>query len=280
MFMEELPFLARSLTPGGAAIDSTAQSLLFSTAITLLLVLWYLPGIYAYSNAVVSNSFVRNLVKTLRMPLFGLVPLLAVVGFGGYLYSLPSYSEEWTAQIRVNADYNVRSGENSLQLLGNEYFRTVSVKSDSLNRQYDGRIHKDNLDIPFTAEWIDLTGEELIVRGETDTVKVSWLITSTRPWYRTTLRIQTDSLEIIDVFSEHAFNHRKNKVSFSWTGQPSKRIEFAADFIVHSGAKLMREVTGRYIDLPMKIEVDAELADVAYRTTVVYRDTLKLEERL
>jgi len=30
----------------------------------------------------------------------------------------------------------------------------------------------------------------------------------------------------------------------------------------------------------MRIEVDAELADVAYRTTVVYRDTLKLEEGL
>ena len=183
-------------------------------------------------------------------------------------------------RIRVNANYNVRSGENSLQLLGNEYFRNVSVKGDSFTRQYDVRIHKDDLAIPFTAEWIDLTGEELILRGEKDTVKVNWLITSTRPWYRTTLRIQTDSLEIIEVFSEHAFNHRKNQVSFSWIGQPSERIEFAADFIVHPGAKLMREVTGRYIGLPMRIEVDAELADVAYRTTVVYRDTLKLEEGL
>jgi len=277
MFMEELTFLSRSLTLGGAQVDSTAESLLFSTAITLLLVLWYLPGIYAYSYAVVSSSFVRNLLKTLRRPLLGLVILLAVVGFGGYLYSLPSYNEEWGAGIRVHANYNVRSGENSLQLLGNEYFRNVSVRGDSLTRQYDVRIHKDDLAIPFTAEWIDLTGEELILRGEKDTVKVNWLITSTRPWYRTTLRIETDSLEIIDLFSEHAFNHRKNQVSFSWIGQPSERIEFAADFIVHPGAKLMREVTGKYIGLPMRIEVDAELADVAYRTTVVYRDTLKLE---
>jgi len=120
MFMEELTFLSRSLTLGGAQVDSTAESLLFSTAITLLLVLWYLPGIYAYSYAVVSSSFVRNLLKTLRRPLLGLVILLAVVGFGGYLYSLPSYNEEWGAGIRVHANYNVRSGENSLQLLGNE----------------------------------------------------------------------------------------------------------------------------------------------------------------
>ncbi|MCH7678102.1 M28 family peptidase [candidate division KSB1 bacterium] len=278
MFMEELPFLARSLTQGGAGIDSTAESLLFSTAITLLLVLWYLPGIYAYSNAVVSSRFVRDLVKTLRRPLFGLMILLAAVGFGGYLYSLPSYNEEWTARIRVNADYNVRSGENRLQLLGNEYFRNVSVQGDSLTRQYDVRIHKDDLAIPFTAEWIDLTGEELIIRGEKDTVNVNWLLTSTQPWYLATLRIQTDSLEIIDVFSEHAFNHRKNQVSFSWTGQPSDTIRFAAEFTLARGANLIRTLTGRYTCMPIPIKVSAELADIAYRTTVVYRDTLLLGE--
>jgi len=276
MFMEELSFLARSLTVGGAGIDSFGKSLLFSVAITLVLVLWYLPGIYAFANAVVRNSFVRDLLKTLRRPLFGLVILLAVVGFGSYLYSLPSYNEEWTAGIRVNANYNVRSGENSLQLLGNEYFRNVSVKSDSLNRQYDVRIHKDDLHIPFKADWINVTGDELALGGEQDTVKVDWLLSSSRPWFRATLSIQADSLEINDVVSRHAFNRRNNEVSFTWRGLPADTIRVTAEFIVTPGAKLIRTVTGRYTEMPVPIEVNAELGDVAYRTTVVYQDTLTL----
>ncbi len=278
MFMEELTFLSRSLTAGGAAIDSFGESLLFSVAITLVLVLWYLAGIYAFANVVVSNSLVRDLLKTLRRPLFGLVILAAVLGFGGYLYSLPSYNEEWAAGIRVNAKYNVRSAENSLELLGNEYFRNVSVRGDSLDRQYDVRIHKDDLGLPFKADWVTVTGDEFAVNGERDTVKVNWQHRSTRPWYRATLRIQVDSLDISDVVSGHAFNHRDNEVSFTWRGQPADTIRVTGEFTITAGSKLIRTVTGRYSETPMPIAVSAELADVAYRTTVVYRDTLKLGE--
>ena len=115
-----------------------------------------------------------------------------------------------------------------------------------------------------------------MARGEKDTVNINWLLTSNHPWYRTILKIQVDTLEISDVHSDLIFNHQKDWLTFTWYADPPDTLPVATRFTMHPGAKLRREVSATFPEMPMPINVTAELADVRYRTTVTYRDTVDI----
>ena len=278
MFMETLPFVARSSIEGGFSIDSFFRAFTYSAVLTAILVLWYLPTVYLFAYTFVSVQPALKVIKLYRKPAMGMLILVAIFGYGSYLFSFPAYNEKWRATVRVDSEYEIRSGESKLLLKGNEYFRNVKVKADTLHRNYDARIHKDELPLSFTADWIRVSGTNSVLTGEKDTVVVNWQLSSKRLWYRTSVEIQVDTLEIGDISTNLAFRHQKDKLKFSWFAEPPDTLQVTARFTIHPGAKLIREITAVFPEMPIPIEVTAELANVRYRTTVTYHDTLKLSQ--
>lgn len=275
MFMEVFTFLARNSIASGFGIDSFITAVLYSAALTAILVIWYLPTIYFYGYILVAAKPFLHAFKRLRHPAFGLLVLFGIFGYGGYLYSFPAYNEMWRASIRLEADYDLRSGESSIKISGNEYFRNVTVKADSFQRTYDERIHTDDLPIAFTADWLQVSGREMLNPGPTDTLRVDWLIMSDRPAYRTTVRIFADSLKPLPISANWGFSKRDDHVLFTWFAEPPDTLRLQATFAMQPGAKLIREIECLYTEAPVPLTITAELADVFYRTTITVRDTIE-----
>ncbi|MFQ5651172.1 MAG: M28 family peptidase [bacterium] len=274
MFMEVFPFLAHNFSLIGFGIDSSVKAFLYSATITALLVIWYLPSIYFYSYLLVSIKPLQTILQRLRNPVVGTGLLLAIFGYGGYLYSFPAYTEMWRARISVNADYDMQSGESELKLVGNEYFRNVTVTTDSLNRHYDDKIHHDDLPIAFQANWMTVAGTETLRVGQDNTVDIDWLIASSKPWLRAQVTIQADTLGVQEVSSELGFTHKDEQARFTWYSEPPDSLQLKANLTLTPGARLIREIKATYAEMPVAIEVTADLAEVRYRTSVVRRDTL------
>ena len=276
MFMEVFQFIARGSAYMGFAIDNFPQALLYSAVLTAIIVIWYIPMLFSWSYIIAALNAVKSVFKYSRKPVFGIIALLVMIGYSSYLFTLPAYDELWRPSVQVNAEYTMNEDKNKLRLAGNEYFHDVTVVSDTLNQNYSGGTHREELPITFTADWINLSGSETVAHGDKDTVNVDWLICSDHPWYRITLTVQVDTLDIYDVHSDLNFNHRKDKVIFYWYTEQSESLQVAARFTVEPGAMLIRRVSTRYYEMPVPIDVSCELANVRYRTTVMQTDTLDL----
>jgi len=274
LFVETFTGFTRMSAFIGLNIDSFLEALLYSAVLTVILVIWCLPFIYLYAYILVDIGSVKTLCKVSRRPAFGLIILLIVIGYGGFLYSLPAYGDMWRPLIRVEAEYDMGKKESELKLIGNEHFLDVSVKTDSLDQRYEGRTHKEVLAHSFTADWFHVRGHEAFIEGEKDTVTIDWKINSSRPWYDVTLTIRVDTLEIDSVHSELNFNHRKDRVTFSWSNDPPESLRIASRLTIPSGAKLIREVSASYPEMPIPIQVESDLANIRYRTRVTVVDTL------
>lgn len=281
MFNEIFIFPARMSINGGFNISSFGESFLYSGLLIVILIVWYLPSIYLASFVVVSVSRIKSSLKLFRQPMFGIVIILIILGYGGFLYSLPAYNDMWRPSIRVEAEYNIQKKESKLQLIGNEYFKDVSVKTDSLENYFSGRSHKEELKQLFTANWISINGAESIIYIADDTLKVevNWQLHSCVPWYRVFFQIRADTLEFKNVESDLNFYSTKNRISFSWLADPPDNLNVKACFSMIKGSKIIRKITANYVEMPIPIEVKSELADIRYRTKVVYQDTLDLEMR-
>jgi hypothetical protein len=275
MFFEMFPLGARSMAESGQNFNSLLEAFIYSGILTGILIIWYLPIFYHIAYTLISSWPKLNLIKHFRSPAIGLALLLAIFAFGGYLYSFPAYNERWRAELEVNGNYNLRSGKAEMRLIGNEYFRQVTVAADTLRRHYDTSIHEAELPLAFKADWFRLVNADSSLLFGQDTVQVNWQMVSSRPWFQVKVTLRTDTLEITNVETPLKYQHRKNDLSFSWYSEPPETLQVTANFSIHPQANLIREITAVYPETPMPVQVKAELADVIYRTTVTYRDTLR-----
>lgn len=274
MFSEPFPFMAHSASRIGFSIDSFFVAFLYSAALVALMLIWYLPSLYGFSYLVMASTFVKNVLKKFRSPVFGWIVLVAVIGYGIFLFSLPAYNDVWRPFIHVDADYNIQKQESTLKISGNEYFKDVSVKTDSLEKHFNGRIHTEELSHKFEANWVEVKGEEFVNHGEKDSLTINWNITSTRPWYVVIFEIKPDTAEITEAESSLNFSLNKERLSFRWYADPPETLNVAVNFKIEPGAKLIRKVTAVFPEMPIPIEVTSDLANVRFRTTVVWEDTL------
>ena len=278
MFNEIFVFPARMSINAGFSISTFAESFLYSGLLVIILIVWYLPSVYLASFAVVSVNRIKSSLKFIRHPVFGIGIFLVIIGYGGFLYSLPAYNNMWRPSIRVEAEYNIQKEESKLQLIGNEYFKDVNVKTDSLEDYFSGRSHKEDLKQLFTANWISINGTESITDSTNDTlnVKVNWQLDSKRPWYSVYFQIKVDTLEFTSVESDLNFYFTKNQINFSWMVEPPNNIDVGAQFSIWRGCRIIRKLTANYAEMPISIDVKSELANIRYRTKVVFQDTLIL----
>ncbi len=275
MFSEAFTFIARTTSLLGMYIDNFIKAFLYTAILTFLLIICYLPFIYAFSYLVIKVEPVKTALKYLRKPGTGIALLLIIVGFGSYLFALPSYNSMWRPLIQVKAEYDISTSDSKLDVAGNEYFHQVKVSPDSLQKYFDGTIHKVELSQNFSANWIDINGTEMIISGEKDTVRIDWLMASSQPWYRVALSIQVDTLEISHVTSALAFSHNDDQIKFSWFADPPETLQIAAQFVIDPRARIIRKVTGIYPVMPIPFTLSSDLANIIYRTEVLYSDTLE-----
>ncbi|MFQ5638935.1 MAG: M28 family metallopeptidase [bacterium] len=275
MFMEALPFL-RSTIEAGFDINTFFQSLFYSVMLTAILVLWYLPSIYAFGYAAVTILPFKNAVKRFRGPLPGLAILLILLGYSVYVFSLAPYNDRWRASLVAEARYDVRSGESSFELRGNEYFRKVEVATDSMRVRYDRRILNAELPVSIQANWLRFSGQEAYENLEDSVLVINWRLETSRPWYEVRLLLRPDEHDIELLDSDLAFRRTRNGVEFVWKYEPSDTLTIQARLKVPPGVSLIREVDAIYSHLPFAAHITAKYADVRYRTTVSIRDTLRI----
>ncbi len=274
MFMEVFPMIARSMTAAGFALDTFMKSFLFSAALTGILLAWYLPAMHLYAYLLMENTSLQTLFRRVRQPAFGALMAVVILGYGGYLYSQPSFDALWRPQVRVTANYDLRSGESDTELRGNDFLRNVSVKGHGLDQQFDETTVKRTLESSFQAAWFGVSGTERMVAGEPGKVSVDWQLATTRPWYRVDVRVWADTLGVEAVETGLGHSLRKGKALFRWQAEPPDTLRLRATFSAPADARLIREVKATYLGMPFSFEVASEMADVSYRTVVVARDTL------
>jgi len=274
MFFEMFPLGARSLAESGEGINNLVEAFLYSGFLTVVIIIWYLPILYLFAYTFASSWPKLSRLKSFRHPIVGFVILLAIVGYGGYLFSFPAYNDLWRAELQVNADYNLRSGKSQLRLTGNEFLRNVTVSADTLRRRFDASTNEAELPLPFRADWFTLAGADSISFGKQNKVQAAWQMISQRPWHRVSLVLRADTLQISNIKTALKYAHNKNALTFTWFADPPETLQVAADFSIHPEANLIREITVVYPETPIPVNVTAEFADVVYQTTVTYRDTL------
>jgi hypothetical protein len=274
MFMEAFTFLAHMSTLSGFSMDKFLESFLYSVLITVILILWYLPFIYSFSYGIRSVDRIKSFFKLFRRPVLGLILLVILFGFGGYLLTLPAYNEKWRPAIQVNAEYDISKKEHKITIAGNEFLKNTRIIGDSFNKTYDGTIVREELPISFKANWLKVQGEETVKEGEKDTLDIDWQLISDQNWMNVTFILEVDSTQIYEVKSDLSFIHEHNQITFPWTGNLPDTLHVAATLTVEPETKLIRVLTANYTEMPIPIQVISDLADVTYRTTVTYKDTL------
>lgn len=277
MFNEVTVFIARTMANMGFTVDTFWKAALLSFIYVLIPVIWFLAVYYLYWYLVTKVETIKNLTAWARKPAFGLVLLLPICVYAGYLYASPAYNEMWRPAIHVNANYQMDSKDAKLELTGNEYFRSVQVQSDTLNLAIDGRIHHQEIPVSFTADWLGIKGTTQVDSGARDTLTIDWQLVTQKPWYRVILELKPDTLAIADVVSDLVRDLDEERLQFIWHAEPPQSIPLRARLTVHHGASIIRKVTAIYPDLPIAMHVSSELASVRYQTTVVYQDTVRFE---
>jgi hypothetical protein len=87
MFFEMFPLGARSLAESGEGINNLLAAFLYSGLLTVVIIIWYLPILYLFAYTFASSWPKLSGLKLFRHPMVGFVILLAIVGYGGYLFA-------------------------------------------------------------------------------------------------------------------------------------------------------------------------------------------------
>lgn len=272
MFNEAWGLGSRSLPRGFATLEGFGPAFFISAFFAALVIVWYLPSLYAFAYTYARQRKFFGFLRALRHPIFGLIILLAIFGYGGYLYGLPAYNDMWRATLRVAATYDLNRESSKLELIGDEYFRGVTVQSVASNKTLDERDHKMELPVEFEAKWMSINGTQTRDSSDAHLVRIDWQLVTARPWHAVRVDLRADTLA--QVQSPLKFSETKSGVTFRWSAEPPDTLQLTASLRLRPAAKLIRTVTATYTELPLPMAVTAQYADVIYRTEVVQQDTL------
>ncbi len=273
-FNEDFIFSMQMGTAIGLRLDTVLKSLIFNTIITLTILLISLPLIYSLAYVVFSNDRIRALLDYVRKPMTAIITLGLIVGFSVYLVIQPAYSEKLRPFIRVGAEYQLPAKSSKFTISGNEYFKDVNITPDSLGQYLEGRIHKAEIPMQFEADWMEVLGSTIVMKGIMDTVYINWEICSNRPWIQTTLQIWPDSAEIVDPAIDPPYYLDNDALKLHWDGHYRDTLKVEGKFLIERGTKFIRKISSKYLEMPVAVEVTSQLANIEYRTTIQYQDTI------
>ncbi len=268
--------IARLLTSNGNWIDRFFESALYTLGLSLVALGFLLPFILSFAWMALNLPSLKKILSRFRSRSGGVLVAILLLGTTWHTCRLPSHNADWRPSVRLNATYDLRTHENSMTLSGNEYFQDIRIRAGSQTWRFDGRKHKETVNVPFTAEWMTISGEQTAARGKKDTVRIDWLLHTTTPWHNVKVLIQPDTLTLEDVESPVKFVHHKNKLTFEWGAQPPESLRVKATWLMYPGARLIRSLTTVYARPPIPLTVTSPMAAVSYRTTLTWTDTLEV----
>ena len=271
---EEFAFMINMFAMVGIRINNYLAAIIYNIILTAFIVLLSLPMIYAGGFAVAGHPALKEFLKKFRSKPVGLIAVAFVIGFGIYLLTLPIYGQVHRPVIRAEATYDLPEKKSELHINGNEYFKDLHVQSDSLDEFYDDHINTVEITQPFTADWLAISGAETVSSGEQNTIHFTWLIRNDKSAEWTTLEIRPDTASISDAQSDLPFFEDERLIKFYWEGEFPDTLMVSGRLAIAPGAKLIRKLRSRYNVLPLELHLTSQLADINYRTTVEYQDTL------
>lgn len=274
LFNEHFPLLARTVPRAIMPLHDFVSSLIYTALLTTVLVLWLLPLAYMIAFVIARHRTSLTFLRYLRHPVFALLILLGVFGYGGFISALPAYNERWHASLRLQGKYDLKTRESKLELFGSEYFREVEVFSNSFTRPYDDRLHYDTLPVEFEADWFSTAGTQRVDSLDQELVHLDWLLQSVVPWHQVVVELKSDTLKVSELQSTLCFKQNDKRVTFRWYADPPDSLRLQASLRLPQGARLIRTITGSYAGLPVRVEATAKLTDIMYRTRVTRTDTL------
>ncbi|RMD98568.1 MAG: hypothetical protein D6814_07285 [Calditrichaeota bacterium] len=275
LFMEMLPFLWRNLAGAGQFINTTLAAFLFTASLSLLVILWFFPLMLIASYGYSLLDPLSRLGKSFRHPAVGAGILLGLLAYGSYLYTLPAYNDIWRPSLFLRAQYSLPQKGAKLRIVGNEFFRNVSVSIDTLKRIYRGAVHAGDLPVPFQADWLEVNGRQSRTPGPQDTLHLDWQLKTSQPWYslRLTVAADTSNLEVLN--ATPVFNSYPRRAEFLWEFEPPESLHVTGQFLLAPAARVIRTVEATYLKPPLPVQISAGIFNVFYRTKVVWQDTLK-----
>lgn len=142
------------------------------------------------------------------------------------------------------------------------------------NGFYESGIH--SLDVPASFDLNRLTfiDSSPVKKGDRDTVSFDWKLVSNRRWLSINASVVADSGHIEKPEADVAFTVKDSLLGFAWAGGYKDTLRPKGKYLIEPGSKRIRKISAIYMDKPIAIDVKSNLANVRYRTTIVYRDTL------
>jgi hypothetical protein len=277
VFHEQFTFMARVLPMISLKGENQLMLMLPPVIITLLFFLWLLP--FWYHAVYLSKSIpgCSRILDRFRKPVFGGIILIVCLIHGGLLARMPAYNTFWRPSLRVEAEYNARTSKNRIRINSTEYLKNCLVTTDSLHLLINKHTLKDTIPIAFHADWLRVSGDEIIWHGTKDTLQISWDLSTSHPWHQVILTLRTDSLRIDSVSTDLKVKWDKKGLRTEWYADPPEQIRVPMQIVLEPGAGLIREVKARYAGLAVPLSIEAGLANVRYRTEVTWKDTLRWE---
>ncbi len=282
VFNEAFAFMARSSSLAGFQMQSFYAEVIYTSILTLALVIWFAPVFLIFIYTSLAVPPLKTVLLKLRSSLAGGLIALLLAGYGGYLYGLPAYDDFWNPIIRVEAKQDLRNGEKSLLVSSNDYLRSLHIRAADFRKEYRGGVSQDSLPISFEAPWAQIGPVQAqLLKSDSAalTYQVEWQMVARRPWQRVSATVEADTLTLTDFRSEWNYSLSDGKAGMTWFADPPDTIIVAGEVTLPGSAKLIRDITVRYTDLPVELEVESDLAPVTYRTTLTFRDTVLLAAR-
>ncbi len=274
LFIETLPFIARSLTALGFQITAFGDAFGYTAILTLILTVWLAPSLYIFAYVLKNHPAGEVFIGQFRRWPAGMVLLLALIGYGGYLYALPAFNERWQPQLKLEARYDQKSGQSEGRISSNDFLQDVQVSGKYFARSYHGNVLSAALPLKFRADWWEISGSNTRSGGAQDTVHLHWQLVTRRPWYSVEMTLSPDSGGLGVLAHNLNYQSRGNKVRFRWGAEPPDTLQISVRLLVTPGAKLIREIKALYPVLPVALTVQAKYGKVQYQTVVTGRDTL------
>lgn len=276
LFMETLPFVARSLTALGFQITSFGGAFIYTAILTLIFTVWLAPSLYIFAFVIKNHPAGEVFVGQFRRWPAGLVLLLVLIGYGGYLYALPAFNERWQPLLKVEARYDQNSGRHEGMISSNDFLQNVQVSGDNFVRSYHGKVLTAELPLNFRADWWEISGSNSFSGGAGDTVNANWQLVTQRPWYSVEMTLYPDSGGLGILAHNLSYQSRENQVRFRWEAEPPDTLQMSVRLLVTPGANLIREVKAVYPVMPVPLTVQAKYGKVQYQTVVTRKDTLSV----
>ncbi len=278
LFFNEGFFLLARIVPEGTMTASLGFSVFWHVFLVVFFSLWSFPFLLGfaglYSGASGDLLWLRSFKQRTGIVLAGLGFFACAL----WLSVRPSYTDLWKQDIRVNGEYDLKSGKGSLFLRSSDYLDGTSVKSGFLDTVLSGWSREfripvaDSLDEP----WLNIA-------RKFETTKVD---SSTRFDVLTTITLKHRPLSITLTYSSAKHKLRgassgltatttPRTISLRWSAFPGTIILAPVQFTVVGADSVIESIEATFVEPIRPMRVEKKLSAVSTRTVVRHSATVR-----